>query len=114
MNHQNTSNELEKVYESEKSISYVTSCSCLDSDHRMLIDITKYKNENYTPTFSLFFQVSKYLYNENFLIHLWNRMKMAFKILFFCDISVEEEFVFRGEEQVKAVINALNNNLYQK
>lgn len=115
MNQQNIiNNELEKVYESEKSISYVTTCSCLDSNHRVLIDITKYKNENYKPTFSLFFQVSKYLYNDNFLIHFWNRIKTAFKILLFCDVLFEDEFIFRGEEQVKAVINALNNNLYKK
>lgn len=50
---------------------------------------------------------SSYWKSDNFFRNIWIRIQASLKVLFTGYIKMEESFIFQGDEQIDAFLNAL-------
>jgi len=85
-----------------------TSCSCEDKEHAMTIEI-EYDTDFHELMLTFYHNVywCDYWKPNNFFTRLWRKITTTWKLWFTGYIELEEGFIFRGEEQVEAVGNAI-------
>ena len=94
-----------------------TSCACSDPGHTMELIIDYHKDEGRPDIIlNLYSNLSWDDYNwykSNILSKMWHRLKAAVRIVFTGYIEVNEEFMFRGEKQVRELSDTLLSCLTQ-
>ena len=94
------------------SIMYRASCSCIDSDHDITIDM------EYDPEFlilDLNFYKKVYFFDLEmdpknpieWVKNIFHRLKKAVKLVFSGTLEMEETFLFQGEDHINGFIEAL-------
>jgi len=103
-----TEKRIMKLHEFEDVIYYRAACSCGDARCDLTLELEKDKKCG-----MVFLNMDKNLYwsshwqSDNFFKNRWLRIKAAFKMLFTGYVEIEESFIFRGDEQIDAFIDAL-------
>jgi hypothetical protein len=90
---------LEKVAEYDDMVMYKTSCSCLDDDCTLTLDI-EYVKELDSTILSIYQKQNWYSKEEKFK-NIWARIKAGLKIIFTGWLETNSSFIFRDEEHVK-------------
>jgi hypothetical protein len=104
-----TEKRVMKLNEFENAIYYRASCSCGEPKCDLTIELEK---DEGLPDM-IFLNMYKNLYwssywqSDNFFKNAWIRIKGAFKMLFTGYVKVEESFIFQGDKQIDAFLNAL-------
>ena len=87
---------------------YRAACSCGDEGCDLTLELEKDKECS-----MIFLNMYKNLYwsshwkSDNFFKNKWIRIKAALKMLFTGYVKIEESFIFKGDEQIDAFLNAL-------
>lgn len=90
------------------AIYYRAACSCGDDKCDLTLELEKDKKCG-----MIFLNMYKNLYwsshwqSDNFFKNMWIRVKAALKMLFIGYVKIEESFIFKGDEQIDAFLNAL-------
>lgn len=75
-----------------------TTCMCGHGS----VDVTV-ESDMTTPTLIFAYNVGRWDHESS----LWNRIKLCCKFLFTGEIKLEEEFIFRGEAHIKALLDTI-------
>lgn len=113
--------EMEKIYESETTQIYRTSCDCMSDEHIVTIVLENdrgfktmsfnYKcylkgyhiGRKYCDTFKeWFFDYAKYI-----LESIIYRIKTSLKVLFTGYVEMDGDFIFRDSKQILAMVEAM-------
>jgi hypothetical protein len=103
-----TEKRVMKLNEFEDAIYYRASCSCGEPKCDLTIELEKGKDVD-----MIFLNMYKTLYwsshwqSDNFFETMWIRIKGALKMLFIGYVRVEESFIFQGDDQIDAFLDAL-------
>jgi len=103
-----TEKRVMKLNEFEGAIYYRASCSCGEPKCDLTIELEKEKDVD-----MICLNIYKNLYwsshwqSDNFFKNMWIRIKGALKMLFVGYVKVEESFIFQGDEQINAFLDAL-------
>jgi len=85
-----------------------TSCGCEDKKHAMTIEI-EYDTDFHELMLTFYQNICwcDYWKPNSFFTRLWRKITTTWKLWFTGYIELEEAFIFRSEEQVEAVGNAI-------
>lgn len=105
--------QVEEILNDPHSIIFKTSCECLDTDHDMTFFL---EYEDDIKILSILFEVvgpAPYCFNweQHWYIKVYNRIKLAIKVLTTGRITYQESFIFRGDKQINNLIGALRYGL---
>lgn len=114
-----TSNKIMKIAEYKPiSVIYKCSCSCLDNNHDLWIDV---EQDREFQSIELSFTINVGYYSEQpdysklfikriptNIKNLWYRLKKSIELLFTGYLESENTFMITDEEQMNDLINALN------
>ena len=95
-------NQIELTADDELGVSANTTCMCGHGSIEVLIDANLD-----IPSLVFTYTVGKWDTKGS----LWNRIKMCCKILFTGEIKLEEEFIFRGNDHIKALLDTIEYGL---
>ena len=89
---------------------YNTTCRCCDSDHTLTFSFFG-KEQTDIARLELYnkLEVTSWWPAKTILGQLYNRVKLALRILVHGHLDANGEFLFRGPKQLRAVANLLNN-----
>ena len=97
-----------KVHEFDDAIYYRVSCSCGDQDCDLTLELERDKDCDMI-SLNMYKKLywSSHWQSDNFFKNMWIRIKGALKMLFVGYVKVEESFIFEGDEQINAFLDAL-------
>ena len=103
-----TEKRIMELHKFGDAIYYRAACSCGDDKCDLTLELEKDKKCG-----MIFLNMYKNLYwsshwqSDNFFKNMWIRVKAALKMLFIGYVKIEESFIFKGDEQIDAFLNAL-------
>jgi hypothetical protein len=103
-----TTKRIMKLHEFNEAVYYRASCSCGESKCDLSIELEREKGSD-----MIFLNMYKNVYwssywkSDNFFKNIWIRIQASLKVLFTGYIKMEESFIFQGDEQIDAFLNAL-------
>lgn len=107
-------NDIELVDERDDNVTFVTNCYCMDSEHRILVDIGfyDYGTENEMIEMDIYknlFIIPEYASHEWYYFYkrIWFRLKLAFKILFKGYVKLDGHFNFRSQQHIENFIKCI-------
>lgn len=97
----------ECIYEHKDMVMYRTTCECNYTDHDITFTIL-YEKDFDEVKFYMETTLTKSYWIKNWS-NRWKRIKSAFKLLFFGEISMSQEFIFRNDDHIHDIGNLLVN-----
>ena len=90
---------------------YRTTCKCMSKSHDLDIELgydEEYDMLEMTFNINCIWDTH---WNMNWVERLCRRFKTSMRLLFTGRVDLEQEFIFRGDEHVGGILNALNEGV---
>lgn len=98
-----------KSYEHESVVIYRAECTCMHPDHDLTLIMEKEEDTELTLSMIGNFSPRGIYTEECWPAHLWRRVKLAAKILFHGDMSVEHTFIMSSNDQIRDFAHAIES-----
>lgn len=103
-------NQVEKVKEFEDAVWYKTTCDCGADEMSIWIEEEKIDDKSII-VMSFHYRCGFYdSWTKTYLQRIWQRIKVCCYILWHGDYELEGTFMFRGEEHIRGVVEALKES----
>lgn len=90
---------------------YRYACSCGDPTCDLSLYFENNKEQYITLNMYKTLTVSDFCYTDNWFVSIFKRISLAIKLLFTGELKAEGELVITSEEDIRSLINGLNEGI---